>query len=55
MDLIGFPVRVVLGQRGLDNGEAEISLRRDGEKRMTPLANLVPAVQGLLEELRRDG
>jgi prolyl-tRNA synthetase len=55
MDLIGFPVRVVLGKRGLDNGEAEISLRRDGEKRMTPLADLVPAVQGLLEELRGDG
>jgi prolyl-tRNA synthetase len=52
MDLIGFPVRVVLGQRGLDNGEAEVSLRRDSEKRMTPLADLVPAVKGLLAELR---
>ncbi len=55
MDLIGFPVRVVLGQRGLDNGEAEVSLRRDGEKRMTPIADLVPAVQGLLAELRAAG
>ena len=55
MDLIGFPVRVVLGQRGLDNSEAEVSLRKDGEKRMTPLAGLVPAVQGLLEELRAAG
>ncbi|MCJ7754361.1 MAG: His/Gly/Thr/Pro-type tRNA ligase C-terminal domain-containing protein, partial [Thermoanaerobaculales bacterium] len=55
MDLIGFPVRVVLGQRGLDNSEAEVSLRKDGEKRMTPLADLVPAVQGLLEELRVAG
>ena len=52
MDLIGFPVRVVLGKRGLDSGEAEVSLRRDGEKRMTPIPDLVPAVQGLLEELR---
>ena len=55
MDLIGFPVRVVLGKRGLDNSEAEVSLRKDGEKRMTPLADLVPAVQGLLEELRGAG
>ena len=55
MDLIGFPVRVVLGQRGLDNGEAEVSLRKDGEKRMTPLADLVPVVNGLLEELRTAG
>jgi prolyl-tRNA synthetase len=55
MDLIGFPVRVVLGQRGLDNGEAEVSLRKDGEKRMTPIADLVPAVQALLAELRAAG
>jgi prolyl-tRNA synthetase len=55
MDLIGFPVRVVIGQRGLDNGEAEVSLRRDGEKRMTAIADLVPAVQALLAELRGEG
>ncbi len=52
MDLIGFPVRVVLGQRGLDAGEVELSLRRDGEKRATAIADLVPAVQGLLDEVR---
>jgi prolyl-tRNA synthetase len=52
MDLIGFPVRVVLGGRGLDAGEVELSLRRDGEKRATPIADMVPAVQALLEELR---
>ena len=52
MDLIGFPVRVVIGKRGLDNGEVELSLRRDGDKRMTPIADLVPAVRSLLDELR---
>jgi len=52
MDLIGFPVRVVLGKRGLDNGEVELSLRRDGEKKATPIAEVVPAVEALLEELR---
>jgi prolyl-tRNA synthetase len=52
MDLIGFPVRVVLGKRGLEAGEVELSLRKDGEKRMTPIANMVPAVQSLLEDLR---
>ena len=52
MDLIGFPVRVVLGKRGLDNGEVELSLRRDGEKKATPIAEMVPAVEALLEELR---
>jgi prolyl-tRNA synthetase len=52
MDLIGFPVRVVIGKRGLDNGEVELSMRRDGDKRMTPIADLVPAVRSLLDELR---
>jgi prolyl-tRNA synthetase len=52
MDLIGFPVRVVLGGRGLEAGEVELSLRRDGEKRPTPIVEMVPAVKTLLEELR---
>jgi prolyl-tRNA synthetase len=52
MDLVGFPVRVVLGKRGLDAGEVELSLRRDGEKRSTPIAEMVPAVKSLLEKLQ---
>jgi prolyl-tRNA synthetase len=52
MDLIGFPVRVVLGKRGLVAGEVELSLRRDGEKRPTPIGDMVPAVEALLDELR---
>ena len=43
---------MVLGKRGLDAGEVELSLRSDGEKRSTPIAEMVPAVQALLEELR---
>jgi prolyl-tRNA synthetase len=52
MDLIGFPVRIVVGKRALESGEVELSLRRDGEKRATPVAELVPAVTALLDELR---
>jgi prolyl-tRNA synthetase len=52
MDLIGFPVRVVLGKRGLEAGEVELSLRKEGEKRATPISEMVPAVQALLTELR---
>ncbi len=52
MDLIGFPVRVVLGKRGLEAGEVELSLRKDGEKHLTPISDLVPAVQAMLEDLR---
>ena len=52
MDLIGFPIRVVLGKRGLEAGEVELSLRKDGEKHLTPISDIVPAVQAMLEELR---
>jgi len=52
MDLIGFPVRVVLGKRGLEAGEVELSLRKDGEKRATPISEMVPAVQAMLDDLR---
>jgi prolyl-tRNA synthetase len=54
MDLIGIPIRIVVGKRGLENSEVEISLRRDGEKRLVPIPEMVQAVQGLLEDLRRD-
>jgi len=30
-DLIGFPIRVTIGERGLENNQAEIKIRRTGE------------------------
>jgi prolyl-tRNA synthetase len=51
-DLIGFPVRVVVGSRGLADGKVEISLRRDGVKRMVNAADTVAEVAKLLEQLR---
>jgi prolyl-tRNA synthetase len=52
MDLIGFPVRVVLGKRGLEAGEVELSLRKDGEKHPTRISDMLPTVHAMLEELR---
>ncbi len=49
MDLIGFPVRVVVGKKGLAAGEIELSLRRDPTRRMVPLADATSAVLALLE------
>ncbi len=51
IDLVGFPVRVVVGKRGLAEGQVEMSLRRDGEKKMVPLAEAIPEVQRLLAAL----
>ncbi|MEM9557554.1 MAG: proline--tRNA ligase [Acidobacteriota bacterium] len=38
-DLVGVPVRAVIGKKGLANGEIEISLRRDREKHFVPVAD----------------
>ena len=49
-DLIGFPVRVVVGAKGLANGGVEIK-RRDQDKsqmKIVPAAEAVQAVQALL-------
>ncbi|MBK1692718.1 proline--tRNA ligase [Ectothiorhodospira mobilis] len=41
MELIGIPHRVVLGEKGLDAGQAEYKGRRDEEATLVPLADLV--------------
>ncbi len=40
-DLIGVPVRVVIGSKSLADGNVEISLRRDGEKELVPVEGAV--------------
>ena len=52
-DLIGWPLQVVVGKRGLAEGKVELKLRRTGEKRdvlldevesvFTPIAQAVAA------------
>ena len=41
MELIGIPHRVVVGERGLDQGEVEYRGRRDSENRMLALEQIV--------------
>ena len=48
-DLIGIPVRVVIGQRGLAEGKVEVSLRRDREKVPVATADAVAQVMEMLE------
>ncbi len=50
-DLIGFPVRVVIGKKGVEQGQAEISLRRDRVKIPTPLGDAVAKTRELLANL----
>ena len=47
-DLIGFPVRVVVGKRSLAEDKVEISTRREREKMFVPTANAVAKTLELL-------
>ena len=50
-DLIGNPIRVSVSARTLERGEAEIKLRTASDADFVPLAEVVPTVQGMLDEL----
>ena len=50
-DLIGFPVRVVVGKKGVEQGQAELSLRRDRVKIPVPLGDAVAKARELLADL----
>jgi prolyl-tRNA synthetase len=47
-DLIGYPVQVVVGKKGLERGEAEFKLRATGERSAAPLASATDAAADLL-------
>jgi prolyl-tRNA synthetase len=51
-DLIGFPVRVVVGARSLKEGKVEISLRRDRERQLVAAGDAVGKVRELLDAVR---
>src|SRR5207249_4992951 len=49
-DLIGYPVQVVIGKRGIEAGTADVKVRSTGERSQAPLAD---AAQAALEHLAR--
>jgi prolyl-tRNA synthetase len=53
-DLIGIPYQVILGPRGLKEGNAEIKHRRSGERETLPLAAAAGRLKALIEPQRRD-
>jgi prolyl-tRNA synthetase len=52
-DLIGIPVRVVVGERGLKDGVVEIKRRTDEKPANVPLDKAVDAVRDILKEMKR--
>jgi prolyl-tRNA synthetase len=53
-DLIGIPYQLILGPRGLRDGQAEIKHRRSGERETLPPDAAVARLKGLIEPQRRD-
>ena len=52
-DLIGIPLRVVVGERGLKEGNVEIKRRTDDKPTAVPLGEAVATVKGIIEELQQ--
>jgi len=53
-DLIGIPYQLILGPRGLKDGQAEIKHRKTGERETLPIASAVARIKSLVEPERRD-
>ncbi len=51
-DLIGIPLRVVVGERGLKEGQLEIKWRTESEASMLPLDGAVAKLAGMVREAR---
>lgn len=49
-DLIGFPIRVTVGERGLKEGMVEVKVRRGGKVQKVPPDGVVDVVRALLAE-----
>lgn len=50
-DLIGWPIQIVVGKKGVENGIAEVKVRASGEKFEVALADVVEFVKHKLIEL----
>lgn len=50
-DLIGFPLRVVVGGKAIEEGVVEIKVRKTGEVKICPLADVTTEVQAILLSL----
>ena len=53
-DLIGIPYQLILGPRGLKEGNAEIKHRKTGERETLPVAAAVDRLKALIEPERRN-
>jgi prolyl-tRNA synthetase len=53
-DLIGIPYQLILGPRGLKDGQAEIKHRKTGQRETLPIDAALERLRGLVVPERRD-
>ncbi len=53
MDLIGIPYQLIVGPKGVKSGEAEIKVRRGGDRRTRPLDTVADEVIVLVTQARK--
>jgi len=53
-DLIGLPFQMIVGPRGMKNGEVELKDRKTGERTTVSIDTAVEHIRGIIEPLRLD-
>ena len=53
-ELIGFPIRITVGKRGLADGIVEVQTRRTGETQKIAPDQVAPTVKKMVESAVRD-
>jgi prolyl-tRNA synthetase len=49
-DLIGIPLRVVVGRKNLAQGKVELKIRKTGENKLYPLQEIVQQVKQIITQ-----
>ncbi|MBI5749859.1 MAG: proline--tRNA ligase [Nitrospinae bacterium] len=50
-DLIGIPIQIIIGEKNLKEGKAEIKIRKSNKRIIVPVSDMEKQVRGLIKEL----
>lgn len=50
-DLLGMPINVIVGEKNLKDGNVEVKIRKSGDRKIVPVADVVATCRALLDEL----
>lgn len=51
-DLLGMPLQVIVGEKGLKNGEVEMKIRRSGERKLVKVEVALQEIQNSLAAIQ---